>query len=75
MRTTKALEFYSGIGRYLAPTPPIFKLLAHSLHKGGLHLALSRSGAKAEVVQAFDWDQTACQVYRANHGDLIRKVS
>ncbi|KDR80763.1 hypothetical protein GALMADRAFT_135876 [Galerina marginata CBS 339.88] len=41
---------------------------------GGLHLALSRSSVDAEVVQAFDWDQTACQVYRANHGDIVNKV-
>ena len=41
---------------------------------GGLHLALARSGVDAEVLQAFDWDQTACQVYKANHGDIVRKV-
>ncbi|KIM44473.1 hypothetical protein M413DRAFT_67504 [Hebeloma cylindrosporum] len=41
---------------------------------GGLHLSLSKSTVKADVVQAFDWDQTACQVYTANHGNLVRKV-
>ncbi|KAF8809505.1 S-adenosyl-L-methionine-dependent methyltransferase [Phlegmacium glaucopus] len=41
---------------------------------GGLRLALSRSSINAEVVQAFDWDQTACQVYKANHNDVVRKV-
>lgn len=41
---------------------------------GGLHLALSRSGVDAQVIEAFDWDQTACQVYRANFGNIVRKV-
>ncbi|KAF8159427.1 S-adenosyl-L-methionine-dependent methyltransferase [Crassisporium funariophilum] len=41
---------------------------------GGLHLALSRSSVDAEIVQAFDWDQTACQAYIANYGDIVRKV-
>ncbi|KAF4611235.1 hypothetical protein D9613_007074 [Agrocybe pediades] len=41
---------------------------------GGLHLALSRSKVDAAVIQAFDWDQTACNVYRVNHGDVIRKA-
>ena len=40
-----------------------------------MRLALSRSGIKAEVVQAFDWDQTACQVYNANHDNVVRKVN
>ncbi|KNZ78224.1 DNA methyltransferase like protein [Termitomyces sp. J132] len=33
---------------------------------GGLHLAFKRSGVDGSVVQAFDWDQTACQVYSTN---------
>ncbi|KAA1475439.1 S-adenosyl-L-methionine-dependent methyltransferase [Dentipellis sp. KUC8613] len=42
---------------------------------GGLHLALARSSVRGEVVRAFDWDQTACQVYSANHGaGLVEKV-
>ncbi|KAF9565869.1 S-adenosyl-L-methionine-dependent methyltransferase [Agrocybe pediades] len=41
---------------------------------GGLHLALSRSKVDAAVIQAFDWDQAACNVYRVNHGDVIRKA-
>ncbi|GLB36634.1 putative thiolase family protein [Lyophyllum shimeji] len=42
---------------------------------GGLHLAFSRSGVDGSVVQAFDWDQTACQVYTANHpSGIIQKV-
>ncbi|KAF9485437.1 S-adenosyl-L-methionine-dependent methyltransferase [Pholiota conissans] len=40
---------------------------------GGLHLALSRSKLAVDVVQAFDWDQTACLVYSANHGRGIAK--
>ncbi|KAJ7585783.1 S-adenosyl-L-methionine-dependent methyltransferase [Mycena floridula] len=35
---------------------------------GGLHLALKRSKANGSVLRAFDWDQTACQVYEANYG-------
>ncbi|KAF8624860.1 hypothetical protein AX15_005739 [Amanita polypyramis BW_CC] len=42
---------------------------------GGLHLALTRSNADATVVQAFDWDQMACQVYSLNHGpNIVSKV-
>ncbi|KAF9530378.1 S-adenosyl-L-methionine-dependent methyltransferase [Crepidotus variabilis] len=41
---------------------------------GGLHLALSRTELDAQVIQAFDWDQTACQVYSANHGGIVNKV-
>lgn len=42
---------------------------------GGLHLALARSNVDAEVVQALDWDQTACTVYSANHEqDIATKV-
>ncbi|KAG6850180.1 hypothetical protein H0H93_016860 [Arthromyces matolae] len=33
---------------------------------GGLHLAFDRSSVDGTVVQAFDWDQTASQVYAAN---------
>ncbi|KAF5316231.1 hypothetical protein D9619_006256 [Psilocybe cf. subviscida] len=40
---------------------------------GGLHLALSRSGIGSEVVQALDWDQNACLVYNANHGNNVAK--
>ena len=42
---------------------------------GGLHSALSRSSVCATVVCAFDWDQSACQVYDTNHGEnIVRKV-
>ncbi|EGN91799.1 hypothetical protein SERLA73DRAFT_118184 [Serpula lacrymans var. lacrymans S7.3] len=42
---------------------------------GGLHLALSRSLRSGSVIQAFDWDQTACKVYAENYGfKLISKV-
>ncbi|KAK1227450.1 hypothetical protein PQX77_009551 [Marasmius sp. AFHP31] len=44
---------------------------------GGLHLALSRSSTNvsAQVVRAFDWDQTASRVYEANHGKgIVEKV-
>lgn len=41
---------------------------------GGLHLALRRSKVQGAVVQAFDWDQTACQVYAANHGPGIAQM-
>ncbi|KAH7911830.1 S-adenosyl-L-methionine-dependent methyltransferase [Hygrophoropsis aurantiaca] len=42
---------------------------------GGLHLAFTRSCAKASIVKAFDWDQTACQVYEANYGpQLVSKA-
>jgi hypothetical protein len=45
---------------------------------GGLHRALARSslgGRNTSVVGAFDWDQTACAVYTANHGpDVARRV-
>ncbi|KAG1725577.1 S-adenosyl-L-methionine-dependent methyltransferase [Suillus paluster] len=35
---------------------------------GGLHLALRQSRVASSPVKAFDWDQTACQVYAANYG-------
>ncbi|KAF8060915.1 S-adenosyl-L-methionine-dependent methyltransferase [Lyophyllum atratum] len=42
---------------------------------GGLHLAFSRSGVDGSIVQAFDWDQSACQVYAANHpSGIVKKV-
>ncbi|KXN84817.1 tRNA (cytosine(38)-C(5))-methyltransferase [Leucoagaricus sp. SymC.cos] len=40
---------------------------------GGLHLALQRSSVDGAVVQAFDWDPAACQVYRINHPPKIIK--
>jgi len=42
---------------------------------GGLHRAFSRSGIQGSIVQAFDWDPTACHVYAANHSPhLVTKV-
>ncbi|KAF7437258.1 hypothetical protein PC9H_004095 [Pleurotus ostreatus] len=42
---------------------------------GGLHLALQRSTIDGNVVRAFDWDQTACKVYSANHGpNVVQKT-
>ncbi|KAF4605626.1 hypothetical protein EYR40_004413 [Pleurotus pulmonarius] len=42
---------------------------------GGLHLALQRSTVDGNVVRAFDWDQTACKVYSANHGpNFVQKI-
>ncbi|THH17188.1 hypothetical protein EW146_g3573 [Bondarzewia mesenterica] len=42
---------------------------------GGLRLAFEQSSIRGEVVRAFDWDQTACQVYAANHGhSIVQKV-
>ncbi|GBE78684.1 tRNA (cytosine(38)-C(5))-methyltransferase [Sparassis crispa] len=42
---------------------------------GGLHRALSRSNVDGTVAGAFDWDQNACRVYRANYGtNVIHKV-
>ncbi|KAF5355832.1 hypothetical protein D9756_004315 [Leucocoprinus leucothites] len=42
---------------------------------GGLHLALQRSSVDGVVVQAFDWDPAACQVYRINHPpEIIKKA-
>ncbi|KAG1829468.1 S-adenosyl-L-methionine-dependent methyltransferase [Suillus variegatus] len=38
---------------------------------GGLHLALRQSCVACSPVKAFDWDQTACQVYAANYGVKI----
>ncbi|KAG2132400.1 S-adenosyl-L-methionine-dependent methyltransferase [Suillus clintonianus] len=38
---------------------------------GGLHLALRQSRVASSPVKAFDWDQTACQVYAANYGPKI----
>lgn len=38
---------------------------------GGLHLALRQSRVACSPVKAFDWDQTACQVYAANYGAEI----
>ncbi|KAG2069855.1 S-adenosyl-L-methionine-dependent methyltransferase [Suillus decipiens] len=38
---------------------------------GGLHLALRQSRVACSPVKAFDWDQTACQVYAANYGAKI----
>ena len=50
----------------------------HRFIPGGLHLALRRSGipGAVNVVAAYDWDQTACQVYAENLGaDLVHRVS
>ena len=58
----RALEFYCGIGQYISAL--MLKTLIGVI--GGLHFALKRSGVDGSVVQAFDWDQTACQVYSAN---------
>lgn len=69
--TLRALEFYSGIGTGFVG---IDILLVIHCHIGGLHLSLSKSTIKVDVVQAFDWDPTACQVYTANYGNLVRKV-
>ncbi|KAG1765435.1 S-adenosyl-L-methionine-dependent methyltransferase [Suillus occidentalis] len=42
---------------------------------GGLHLALRQSRAACSPVKAFDWDQTACQVYAANYGaEIINRI-
>ncbi|KAF9229821.1 S-adenosyl-L-methionine-dependent methyltransferase [Gyrodon lividus] len=42
---------------------------------GGLHLALRRSGIPAAAAVAYDWDQTACQVYAANFTpDIVHKT-
>jgi hypothetical protein len=42
---------------------------------GGLHLALRQSRLASSPVKAFDWDQTACQVYAANYGaKMISRV-
>ncbi|KAI0935681.1 hypothetical protein AcV5_004032 [Taiwanofungus camphoratus] len=42
---------------------------------GGLHKALLYSKVDGSVVQAFDWDQSACQVYEANYSaDIVQKV-
>ncbi|KAG1889191.1 S-adenosyl-L-methionine-dependent methyltransferase [Suillus subluteus] len=38
---------------------------------GGLHLALRQSRVACSPVKAFDWDQTACQVYASNYGAKI----
>ncbi|TFK22040.1 S-adenosyl-L-methionine-dependent methyltransferase [Coprinopsis marcescibilis] len=35
---------------------------------GGMHFALSRVNLDITLARAFDWDQTACKVYSANHG-------
>ena len=67
----RAIEFYSGIGAYLDQL--LLGILSQSF-KGGLHRALSLSNVDATVIRAFDWDQTACQVYQANYGNIIRKV-
>ncbi|KIP04052.1 hypothetical protein PHLGIDRAFT_25806 [Phlebiopsis gigantea 11061_1 CR5-6] len=40
---------------------------------GGLHLALARSQVNGSVIRAYDWDQSACQVYQKNHGPGIVK--
>lgn len=37
-----------------------------SRHTGGLHYALNKSSADAQVLAAFDWDQLACRVYSHN---------
>ncbi|KAH8101609.1 S-adenosyl-L-methionine-dependent methyltransferase [Cristinia sonorae] len=42
---------------------------------GGLHAALNRSAVCGQVIQAFDWDQSACQVYKAFHKcDIVQKT-
>ncbi|KAF5361668.1 hypothetical protein D9758_007323 [Tetrapyrgos nigripes] len=53
--------------------PKVIRALEFYSGIGGLHLALKRSIVPASVLQAFDWDQNACQVYDANHGRHIAK--
>jgi len=73
MTIVRVLEFYSGIGATHIQFVEFNRKFEPII--GGLRLALSRSSVKSEVVQAFDWDQTACQVYNANHDDVVRKVN
>ncbi|CAL1697281.1 unnamed protein product [Somion occarium] len=40
---------------------------------GGLHKALDTSSVSGSVIRAYDWDQSACQVYDANYGKGIVK--
>ncbi|EIW86237.1 hypothetical protein CONPUDRAFT_148330 [Coniophora puteana RWD-64-598 SS2] len=38
----------------------------------GLHIALKGSRIpNAQLIKAYDWDQSACQVYTTNHGPSI----
>lgn len=68
----RALEFYSGIGTYAyASVRRVLLTIFIRPVVGGLHLALSRSKIFGTVASAFDWDQAACQVYKANHGPNI----
>ncbi|PFH50717.1 hypothetical protein AMATHDRAFT_192665 [Amanita thiersii Skay4041] len=56
------------------PSPTIQALEFYS-GIGGLHLALKRSNVNSTVVRAFDWDQTACNVYESNFGqNTVSKV-
>jgi len=41
---------------------------------GGMGLALERSNVDGVVVRAIDVDQSACQVYAANHPGVVTKV-
>ncbi|KAF5314118.1 hypothetical protein D9611_006941 [Ephemerocybe angulata] len=50
-----------------------FRTLEFYCGIGGLHYALKRSRPSAEVVAAFDWDPTSCQVYGANHGEVVQR--
>lgn len=69
---TVAWEFYSGIGEVLVRKS---WTILNNRCVGGLHLALQRSTVDGKVVHAFDWDQTACKVYSANHGpNIVQKV-
>ena len=42
---------------------------------GGLHRALKTSDIPGTIVRSYDWDQTACQVYQANHGEIVSRVN
>lgn len=68
----RVLEFYCGIGISSIPSDSTHS----SISLGGLHCAFARTGLHGSIIQAFDWDRTACQVYAANHSpDIVTKVS
>ena len=58
----------------MSSSPQTIRALEFYSGIGGLHYALLKSRPDADILKAFDWDPTSCQVYQANHGPIIDRV-
>lgn len=71
---TKPVKNILRPGHHVMSSPQPIRALEFYSGIGGLHYALLKSRPEAEVLKAFDWDPTSCQVYHANHGPIIYRV-